>query len=249
MIAIILAAGSGKRLKLDKPKGLLNIGYQPLIQYSVNALEKTGLISKILIVTGYHSEKYATYFKKKSQSISVNLIYNEKYAHSGSLHSLYLAIRYVYMQNLNEDVIILDSDILYDFNNFNHFLLDREKNSIMTSNVIDGRYDACYVDIDGKGYLNKISKDINYINPSDKLYWEHIGIVKSSKETIPQLLKYADGAMKSIGSLNSEYDYAFENIGTKYKIVKYSDYLWSEVDDDIQLAYMVNIIFPKLNIF
>ena len=36
MKAIILAAGSGRRLRIHKPKGMLNIGGKPLIEYSIN---------------------------------------------------------------------------------------------------------------------------------------------------------------------------------------------------------------------
>jgi choline kinase len=54
-VGIILAAGSGRRLKIHKPKGLLNIGAKPLIEYSIENLASAG-VSEVYVVTGFASE-------------------------------------------------------------------------------------------------------------------------------------------------------------------------------------------------
>ena len=55
MIGIILTAGSGRRLKINKPKGLLNIGDKTLIEYSLQNLKKAG-INSVFITTGFGHE-------------------------------------------------------------------------------------------------------------------------------------------------------------------------------------------------
>ena len=48
-VAIILAAGSGSRMKSDVKKQYINIGGKPLIYYSIKAFEE-GVIDDIVLV-------------------------------------------------------------------------------------------------------------------------------------------------------------------------------------------------------
>lgn len=58
--AIILSAGSGKRMNIDKPKQYLIMNDKPLLYYTIKAFEKSG-VDDIIIVTG----KGDTEFVKK----------------------------------------------------------------------------------------------------------------------------------------------------------------------------------------
>jgi bifunctional UDP-N-acetylglucosamine pyrophosphorylase / glucosamine-1-phosphate N-acetyltransferase len=55
-IAIILAAGQGKRMKSDKAKVLHEICGQPMIQYVVNAARDAG-VRTIVVVIGYAADQ------------------------------------------------------------------------------------------------------------------------------------------------------------------------------------------------
>ena len=60
MNAIILAAGSGKRIRedvKDLPKSLLMVNGKPIIAYQIQALKQAG-INDIIVITGAHSEKF-----------------------------------------------------------------------------------------------------------------------------------------------------------------------------------------------
>lgn len=246
MIAIILAAGSGKRLKLDKPKGMLNIGNKPLIDYSITCLQQAG-ITEIIIVTGFGADYYKKYFSRIQQIIPISFCHNQEFENSGSLYSLYLALKSL---KTHTDLVILDSDILYNINEFVDFIQSPFKEAVLATNVPDGRYDACYVQTNISDHLVKITKNINYITGvSNGDYWEYIGVAKTSSETIAELITYAEMKMESNGSLDHEYDYAFESIERHYRVIRYKDYVWSEVDDNEQLNYMINNVYPKLNLF
>lgn len=54
MKAVILAAGSGKRLKLSMPKSLAVIGGKTLLEHQSSILKK--YVDKIIVVTGYKHE-------------------------------------------------------------------------------------------------------------------------------------------------------------------------------------------------
>lgn len=243
---IILAAGSGRRLKIHKPKGLLNIGGKALIEYSIENLKSAG-VYKIIVVTGFASEKYEEFFTNHYQGeANITLVHNSEWADCGSLYSLYMALKSV---DNKSDIVILDSDILYNREEFLHFMQMPERNAILATNVPEGRYDACYIEADLRGNLVKVSKNLHYISGSETDPWEYIGITQSGWETIEPLLAYAENQFETHASIDHEYDYAFESIDIKYKIQKYKDYIWSEADDNEQLRYMLNNTLPKISLF
>jgi choline kinase len=241
--AVILAAGSGRRLKINKPKGLLNIGSKPLIEHSINNLQLAG-VGKIYIITGFAHEYYEEHFSRNPNS-QVELIHNPEWANCGSLYSLHIALQSI----VDEDTVILDSDILYNRNEFLDFMSHAEKNSILVTNVPDGRNDACYVEHDLGYNLLRVSKNINTISYKDgDTMWEYIGITKTSADTLPLLRKYASNLFVLTGSIDHEYDYAFEVIDATYKVIRYKDYIWSEADDNQQLHYMITNTYPKISL-
>jgi choline kinase len=243
---IILAAGSGRRLKIHKPKGLLNIDGKPLIKYSIDNLRAAGVYD-IIIVTGFASEKYEEYFSEHYRDgMNIKLVHNPEWAACGSLYSLYVALLEVEDKH---DVVILDSDILYNRDEFLDFMGKAERNSILATNVPEGRHDACYIEADYGDRLVKVSKNSHYIAGSDVDPWEYIGITQSGWETVPMLLRYAKEKFDETGSIDHEYDYAFESIDAFYKIIRYRDYIWSEADDNAQLHFMVTNTYPKISLF
>lgn len=252
MIAIILAAGSGRRLNINKPKGLLNIGSYPLIQYSINNLIKTKEINKIYIVIGYEHIKYENYFNSLNLGIEIETLYNPQFDSSGSMYSLYIAIQRIVGVNdvSNNDFVILDSDIIYNYDEFYHYLINPFKNAVFATNVPPERYDACYVKANKEDLLEQISKNVNIVNSlNEHIIWEHIGIIKTSAQTIYPMKEYCENIFERTSSLQHEYDDIFENLFFDYKVCKYENYIWAEVDDDIQLNHLITNVYPKLNLF
>ena len=103
MKAIIIAAGSGKRLDSEKtklPKGLLDINGKTIIQRQINLL-KNNNIQDITILTGPHKEKF--------NFSNVQYIEDLEYEKHDVLLSLMVA-----KNEIKGDVIIIYSDILFD---------------------------------------------------------------------------------------------------------------------------------------
>src|SRR5437016_12113034 len=48
-LALIVAAGSGERLRADRPKALVELAGQPLLQYSLEALRSVAQIKRIVV--------------------------------------------------------------------------------------------------------------------------------------------------------------------------------------------------------
>lgn len=113
MKAIILAAGMAKRLRPltdTTPKCLLKVGDRSLLQRSMDALISNG-VTDFVIVTGYLREQIEQFVAiTYGNRINVNFIYNDVYDSTNNIYSLWLAIQAVH----SEEVLLLDSDLLYD---------------------------------------------------------------------------------------------------------------------------------------
>lgn len=113
MKAVILAAGIASRLRPltnDKPKCLLEIGNRCLLERAIDGL-LLHQVDEVIIVTGYLKELIETFVKTKYPALSVQFIYNEVYASTNNIYSLWLALPAILHE---KEFLLLDSDILYD---------------------------------------------------------------------------------------------------------------------------------------
>ena len=112
MKAIILAAGMASRLRPltdHKPKCLLEIGKQCLLGRAIEGLIFNG-IREVVIVTGYLQEQIIEFVQGHYPDLKVEYIYNEKYASTNNIYSLWLTKDKI----RGERILLLDSDILFD---------------------------------------------------------------------------------------------------------------------------------------
>ena len=103
MNALIIAAGSGKRISedvKDLPKSLLTVNGKPIIAYQIHALKQAG-INDIIVITGAHSEKF--------KIGNVRYIKDHHYDEHDILGSLMEAKDF-----LKNDVLVLYSDIIVE---------------------------------------------------------------------------------------------------------------------------------------
>ncbi len=110
MKAIMLAAGRGRRLMpltAKMPKCLVKIGGQPILYYSLRALQRAN-IKKVIIVTGYRSKQIVRYALSNFPEISFNFLVNKRYLKTNDIYSLYLARKF-----FKEDLIVMDSDVFF----------------------------------------------------------------------------------------------------------------------------------------
>ncbi|AWI34431.1 hypothetical protein CDV25_06405 [Helicobacter apodemus] len=97
MRAIILAAGEGKRLQpltLNKPKPLLEIRGQSILENMINYLKKSG-IEDIIVVTGY---KYQLFYKLQKKLNFQQIIFKD-YQGVNSAETLKFVAKYIHKGN------------------------------------------------------------------------------------------------------------------------------------------------------
>lgn len=106
MILIILASGRGSRLKnktKNQPKCMIKIGKNMIIDHLAENFKR---FNKIIIVTGYKSQKIKKYLEDVKNIIFVK---NSNYLTTNMVESLFKTKKLV-----NEDVVVSYSDIIFD---------------------------------------------------------------------------------------------------------------------------------------
>lgn len=221
--AIILAAGRGKRLgELGEviPKGLLAIAGEPMVRRSVRLLKKNGA-SRIILVTGHLEEKYHEQFENDS---SVCLVFNERFAESGSLVSLQAGLIHA---DLTAPIIVLDSDIVYQETGLQR-LVGEQGSSVLTSGITQSG-DEVWV-VSHNHQVVSISKEATF--PGQEVT-EFVGITRL-EAPFPELIL---ALLKSDNqSSTMEYEAALSLLcrNSRLRVCFDESLLWSEVDTPAQ---------------
>ena len=123
--AVILAAGYGLRMipiNQERPKGLLEIDGEPIIEHTIRQLREAG-IEEIRMIVGYMKERY----EYLTDKFGVTLQYCPDYLTKNNLYSLAMAREYI------RDAYVVPSDVYCYINPFRRvetsswYMLSREE--------------------------------------------------------------------------------------------------------------------------
>ncbi len=237
--AVILAAGRGTRLGKQgtlKPKGFIQIGSKTIIEESLIRLKRAD-IEKVTLVTGHKSEYYEQLANNSNGWITT--ISNPLYADSGSFYSLTLIDG-----NVNEDFLLLESDLIYEQKALSVLQTDSRSDIILLSGKTNSG-DEIYVETRKNNTLLSMSKDRTKLGP--KIAGELVGISKISQTLFQQLLSIA----KPLFEKTLHYEYEAEGFVQAAQTqaihcLCINDLAWSEIDDPNHLERAKNIIYPRL---
>jgi len=231
--AVILAAGMGSRLRgtiEDKPKGFLQLGNKPIIEESITKLIRIG-ITKIIIVTGYHSEFYE---KLKEKYPFVVTIKNLHFENTGSMYSLFIA-----NELIENDFLLLESDLIYEYKALQVIQNSVFNNCILLSgNTNSG--DEVYVGI----HENKIVNLSKYPSEIKKIGGELVGISKISYDLYQMMVEHSEKQFND----NQQYQYedCLSDLSSlkeiHYELVE--DLAWIEIDDKNHLKKAKQKVYP-----
>lgn len=227
MKAIILAAGMASRLRpltLTTPKSLLKVGERSLLQRSMDALIANG-VKEFCIVTGYLHEMIEDFVKNQyADSIKVTFIYNKVYETTNNIYSLWLARPFAE----GEEVLLLDSDLLYDPQIVARVLATDAPNVLTLIRHELGEEEMKVV-TDAQGSIKEISKTCN---PADAA-GESLGIEKMGVAYTKALYKELEPMMNEEHLENVFYERAFERLipqGHTYKVLDVTELFSCELD-------------------
>ena len=242
--AVILAAGMSVRLNAivgKLPKGLLEIGETPLMGRSMNLLKKYGF-EQIFVVSGHQSEVLEKNLEPFSKKIKTEFVFNERYAETGSMHSLFML-----NERLQEDFLLLESDLLYEEDALIRLLQATQKDLILISGQTNSGDEVWIYGDDPSdaniGIVKGISK--NLIKDM-KTKGELTGLSKISKDLFLKMCSYHKNHLHFPS--NYHYEECISDIcsehPTLYLLI--SNLIWTEIDNPEHYEIAVKKIWPKI---
>lgn len=227
MKAIILAAGTASRLRpltSNTPKCLLKVGQRTLLGRSMDALIAAG-IHEFVIVTGYLHEQIETFVRQTyGESISVCFIHNKDFETTNNIYSLWLARP----EADGEEVLLLDSDLLYDGEIVKRILQDSHDNVLTLIRHELGEEEMKVV-MAGDGSIAEISKTCSPALAAG----ESLGIERMGKAYTTALYKELDVMMNREHLENKFYELAFQRLiaeGHTFSVLDVTDLFSCELD-------------------
>ncbi|MBR6089448.1 MAG: NTP transferase domain-containing protein [Anaerolineaceae bacterium] len=143
--AIIMAAGYSSRfapISFEKPKGLIEVKGEILIERQIRQLREAG-ISRIILVTGYMKEKFE-YLREK---LNVILVENTEYQTRNNNSSIWAA------RDFLRNSYVCSSDNYFVINPFE----SRVDDAYYAAVYANGKTDEWCMTEDAEGYINSVT--------------------------------------------------------------------------------------------
>jgi choline kinase len=197
--------------------------------------------SEIIIVTGYLENKIREFIRERFPLLQITYIYNELYASTNNIYSLWLAKNEV----LGDDMMMLDSDIVFD-----ERIISKLQNSGYKNCLALKRHEVhdeeIKVKTDAHGCVIEIGKEVNMSQAAG----ESIGIEIFGIEALVELYFILDRKVVTEKKVNQFYEAAFQELSdNNLFIVDTTEYFCMEIDteEDLKIAegLSLNQFFQK----
>jgi len=238
MYGVILAAGSSERLKpLTKkiPKTLLRINNVSLLERIINNTYE--YLKTYIFVVGHGADAVNLEIEDMKQKYDFKsiLVFNPKYSTANNCYSLYLAIRFLLDNNMLDDIVVINSDDIFDKRIFLRLIKESRK-TMYSILIIDMEKQLGEEEMKVKvqeGKIVKISKNI----PLQEASGEFIGISLIKKEYLSPLKSSLENIMAV--NPNLYYEDAFQqmiDLGYTFEYITTGGLFWNEIDtlDDLK---------------
>jgi UDP-N-acetylglucosamine diphosphorylase / glucose-1-phosphate thymidylyltransferase / UDP-N-acetylgalactosamine diphosphorylase / glucosamine-1-phosphate N-acetyltransferase / galactosamine-1-phosphate N-acetyltransferase len=154
--AVILAAGKGTRmaqLTASRPKPMLEICGQPILEHIIVALRGAG-IGEFVLITGYLAEVVENHFQT-GEPLGVQIQYIRQQVQNGTGAAFHLAKEVV-----GQDPFFAGyGDIITSINNYRHLIQDFQKrpcDALLSLNWVEDPYRGAAVYMDENSFITNI---------------------------------------------------------------------------------------------
>ncbi len=232
--AIILAAGKGGRLypeTADKPKALLEIGSESILEFQVRMLKALG-VAQITVVTGYKAERV-----HEKMGNAVQYVHNALYAETNSLYSLFTAFKAEC-----DSCLILNADVLFD-PAMVRTLLHHPAPDALLVDFRPGLGDEEMKVITRNGIVAEISKQIDPARAEG----ENVGIIKVSGDGAKDMFGVAEAcAQKGEWNLWTPHGVAALIGRRDFVAISTDGFPWIEIDYPYDLEQARAEVYPRI---
>jgi histidinol-phosphate/aromatic aminotransferase/cobyric acid decarboxylase-like protein/NDP-sugar pyrophosphorylase family protein len=231
--AIILAAGSGRRLipfTNHTPKCLAPVNGVPILVNALNHLCDSG-IKKTVIVVGHLKEKIYEAIGNSFNGMKILYIESDRYETTNNIYSLWLA-----REHLIDDVVLLESDVFFE-----RLLLDRllsyEEYNIAAVATHQSWMSGTVVSLDKDGNVQALLEtshqppgfDYSRVFKTLNIYLLRRDFLR--EQFVPRMEAHID-----IGDVNQYYEVVFHAsaYGQQHDLTAFvcDDIKWFEIDDE-----------------
>ncbi len=185
--AVHLAAGQGSRLRPltnDRPKPLVELGGQSLLERNVDTLRAAGVDDQ-LVVTGYEADQI--------RELGFQTVHNDVYDQTEMIYSLFCAAK-SFPEAGDGDLLISYGDIVYEKAVVTELLdsdapvsvvVDRKWRTLWEERFEDPLSDAETLDFDADGGIHEIGGEPDGYDEIDAQY---IGLIKVRNDHLEQFV-------------------------------------------------------------
>jgi choline kinase len=243
MKGVILAAGVASRLRPlsnNTPKCLLHVGQKSILERTIDNLVDNG-IDEVIIGTGYKEEMIRDFIKVSYPSLMVQYVYNELYETTNNIYSLWLTRKHL----LDSDMVLMDSDIIFDKQIINLLLNAGKDNCIAVKSDHDLAEEEMKVFLSKDFKVEKISKEID----PKQAAGESMGIAKFSSSFVQLLFEIIDKNFLKKGRVNDFYEAAFQeaiDAGQEIFSIDVEKYQCIEIDTIEDIKEAEQKVLPNL---
>lgn len=202
MKAMLLAAGLGRRLGVDKPKCLLEFSGQSLLQRHLEILVGLG-IEEVIIGVGYRAEDIEKALATFDVRSRVRRVYNPDFAR-GSILTLW-ALRE--SLRAGDDILLMDADVLYDSRLMARLLESRHRNCFLLDRDFEAGEEPVKLCVRG-GCLVEFRKRVNV---ACDYCGESVGFFRLSGDMAGKLIKAASHYIDAL-QLYQPYEEALRDV-------------------------------------
>lgn len=240
ILAIILAAGVGRRLGNAAPKVMLEFGGKTLLERHIAALHARG-VTDIAVTVGHRAELIRDELTRIGATNRVMLVDNPRYR-EGSVVSLWAQRARL---AAGAGVLLMDGDVLYDSRMIARLLAAAPENALLLDQAIepgDEPVKICLRD----GVIVDFAKKPEHAHDR---HGESVGFFRLSASMAAALADRVVAYVES-GQGSAEYEAAIRDLilaqPHRFGCEDVSDLPWTEIDFDVDVARARQEILPRL---
>jgi choline kinase len=236
MRAILLAAGSGRRLQRPFPKCLVEIGGMTLLSRALRALVAVE-VSEVWIVVGYRHDLITAELNRCPSPVSVVCVRNDAFL-SGSVRSLWAA-----REAMTGELLVMDADVLFPVHLLRRLVRSPYGNCVLGDPRSSFTGEEMMLTIHGDRVWD-ITRGVR--DPSQVL-GEGVGFYKLDHIAAHTLRGLLEEWMAS-GRDHEEYEEAFrvlfKSCAFGYELV--GDLPWTEIDFPEDISKAEQTVWPQI---
>jgi L-glutamine-phosphate cytidylyltransferase len=236
MQAILLAAGTGRRLQQPFPKCLVDIGGMTLLSRALRALAAVEVI-EAWVVVGYRHDLIAAELDRCPSPVPMVCVRNEAYLR-GSVRSLWAA-----RQVMTDEVLVMDADVLFPVHLLRRLVQSLHRNCVLG----DPRSSFTGEEMMLTVHDDRIWDITRGVRDASQVLGEGVGFYKLDRIAAHTLRCLLDEWIAS-GRDHEEYEEVFrvlfKTCAFGYELV--GDLPWTEIDFPEDIIKAEQIVWPRI---